>query len=436
MRLIVVKDKKQRMILSMLYYVLFIGFFTSNFGVPESAYYLLDVLLVLLLFFCISGIPKMLGNKEIKNFQIFIFSLILSGTVSAFIQGFDLKLWMWAIRNWGRMILFFYLCFFCMKKRVAERTIIFFVGLYDVNTSVILIQYLFFRSRYGADQLNGLFGRTTSGINVTVTLFVFCIVLSQYFCKKTSVKRVLATIAEIGFVAVVAELRAVFVFLILLVMIYVFLNLRLSVRQIFKYIFMACMVFAVMAVAAKYLVRIYPQFEGFFNIKRIIADASIEGGYGYTGYIDRLNAIPVINKYFFNNTGIWNKLFGIGIGNAEYSAFNFLTSDFYRYYGNTFRYLNFTSSVMYLEVGICGLALYVLAFASLLIKYVKGIKKTLLEKNIDQLFYENIGLGAAVISMIYIIYNNLQRSDGGIILAFFLALPIIGRRESKNEKTN
>lgn len=67
MRLIVVKEKKQRMILSMLYYVLFIGFFTSNFGVPESAYYLLDVLLVLLLFFCISGIPKMLGNKEIKN---------------------------------------------------------------------------------------------------------------------------------------------------------------------------------------------------------------------------------------------------------------------------------------------------------------------------------------------------------------------------------
>ena len=233
MRLIVVKDKKQRMILSMLYYVLFIGFFTSNFGVPESAYYLLDVLLVLLLFFCISGIPKMLGNKEIKNFQIFIFSLILSGTVSAFIQGFDLKLWMWAIRNWGRMIVFFYLCFFCMKKRVAERTIIFFVGLYDVNTAVVLIQYLFFRSRYGADQLNGLFGRTTSGINVTVTLFVFCIVLSQYFCRKTSVKRVLATIAEIGFVAVVAELRAVFVFMILLVMIYVFLNLRLSVRQIF-----------------------------------------------------------------------------------------------------------------------------------------------------------------------------------------------------------
>ena len=91
---------------------------------------------------------------------------------------------------------------------------------------------------------------------------------------------------------------------------------------------------------------------------------------------------------------------------------------------------------MYLETGICGLALYVLAFASLLIKYVKGIKKTLLEKNIDQLFYENIGLGAAVISMIYIIYNNLQRSDGGIILVFFLALPIIGRRESKNEKTN
>ena len=64
MRLIVVKDKKQRMILSMLYYVLFIGFFTSNFGVPESAYYLLDVLLVLLLFF---AFPESLKCWEIKK---------------------------------------------------------------------------------------------------------------------------------------------------------------------------------------------------------------------------------------------------------------------------------------------------------------------------------------------------------------------------------
>lgn len=431
----IVADKKQLLCIFTLLYVLFIGFFTWNFKITEMVYYLTDVLIILLVVMCLGKIPRIVGNKEIGTFTISIGVLFVVGTLSALVQSFNLGLWAWSIRNWGRMIAFLYLCIACLDLNAINRVICFFVRLYDINTVVILIQYCFLRSKYGADQLNGLFGRMTSGINVTVSLIVFCIVISGYFAKRINRRRLFMTIIEISAVAVVAELRAVFVFLVLLVFAYIVANLKFSVKQFFKYFALASLVIISLVAASYYLVKIYPYFEGFFNIRRIIADASTEGGYGYTGYIDRLNAIPVINKYFFNELGLWVKLFGIGMGNGEYSSVNFLTSPFYNKFGNTFHYMNFTSAVLYLEVGFVGLILYSFSFIGLLVKFTKDVRSNK-EKSKQLLFYQNIGLGAALISIIFILYNNLQRADGGIILAFFLAVPIIARKGIKYDEFN
>lgn len=423
----ITNDKKQIVCLAVLYYVMFIGFFTWNFGIPETAYYLADVLIIILMAMCIKRIPKSVGNRDIRPFTRAIILLVVIGTFSAIFQSFNMALWAWSIRNWGRLIVYFYLCISCLKTKVIDRAINFFIRLYDINTFVVLIQFLFLRSNYGADQLNGLFGRTTSGINVTVSLLVYCIVLSGFFVKKYSVQRLITTIIEIGLVAVVAELRAVLIFMVVILIVYLLVNFKFTFKQFLKYFALAAAVIVAMVIASNYLVKLYPQFEGFFNIKRIIADASIEGGYGYTGYIDRLNAIPVINKYFFDKTGIWNKLFGIGIGNAEYSTADFLTSAFYNQYGQSFRYLNFTSSMLYLEVGLVGLVLYAAAFISLFIKYARLVKHNV-GKTSYYSFYDNIGAGAALISILFIVYNNLQRTDAGVILALFLAVPIVIRK--------
>lgn len=429
----IVRNKKQLICMFSLYYVLFIGFFTWNFGLSESAYYILDILILLLFPLCIGRIKKGILNKDVKLFTILILGLLIVGTLSAIVQSFHLSLWIWSIRNWGRMIVFFYLAVASLRLKIVDRTINFFIRLYDINTIVILMQFLFFNERYGTDQLNGFFGRVTNGINVTVSLLVFCIVLSGYFAKTISIKRVLLTVIEISIVAALAELRAIFVFLVVIVFVYTIINIKLSANQLFKYLIIAVAVISIMMISSNYLVRLYPQFEGFFNIRRIIADATIEGGYGYTGYIDRLNAIPVINKYFFDGMGVWNKLFGIGMGNGEYSTLKFLTSSFYNQYGGTFRYLNFTSAMLYLEVGLVGLALYTISFISLFLKFAKKIKHT---TNNQKIFYENIGMGAALISIIFILYNNLQRTDAGIIIAFFLAIPIIARKEMKYGQYN
>ena len=80
-----------------------------------------------------------------------------------------------------------------------------------------------------------------------------------------------------------------------------------------------------------------------------------------------------------------------------------------------------------------GLALYTISFISLFLKFAKKIKHT---TNNQKIFYENIGMGAALISIIFILYNNLQRTDAGIIIAFFLAIPIIARKEMKYGQYN
>lgn len=422
------KNKKQLLCLITLYYVLFIGFFTYNFGIPVAAYYVLDFLLILLLLLCLPQLKRVTKNRDTRLFRHLLLTLVIIGTISAFVQGFHLGLWIWALRNWGRTIVFFFLCILCLNEKVIKRTTDFFVKLYDVNTVIILLQYFVLRSRYTVDSLNGLFGRDTSGVNATVSLLVLCIVLSGYFSKKQSIKRVIITLAEIAIVATLAELRAILVFTVLFIIVYVFINLRLTAKQLARYTLLIIVAIVGMTIAANYLVKLYPQFAGFFNLRRIIADASTEGGYGNHGYIDRLSAIPVINKYFFNSGGIFMKLFGMGIGNAEYSSFEFLQSAFYKQYGKTYSYLNFTSAIMYLEVGIFGLVLYVASYISLLANYVKRLRSLRRTKDKDHLFYENIGFGAALICIIFVIYNNLQRTDVGIVLTLFLTVPLITRK--------
>ena len=73
MRLIVVKDKKQRMILSMLYYVLFIGFFTSNIllVITETLTMVLSIALLFYINQCIAIVVVMTMPIYVVLYNIF-----------------------------------------------------------------------------------------------------------------------------------------------------------------------------------------------------------------------------------------------------------------------------------------------------------------------------------------------------------------------------
>jgi hypothetical protein len=406
---------------------MFVGFFTAYLGVPNAVMYLGDLLCIAAFFLGINRILKLRKNTVISGSNKILMLLLAIGTVSAVTYGFRIELWVWALRNWGRFFVFFVVCAACLNKQDIEKTLDFVTGFYHLNTLMVIVQYVFFRNVLDVDARNGFWGRDTSGVNITMTLIVLVIVFSQYYTKRCTRKKLIIYIAETGLVAVLAELKATFFFIIIFLICYTLVSSKRTLKQIIRYSVMILVTISLLMVFVIWLEKVYPIFDGFFSLSRLIADSNTAGGYGYSGYIDRLSAIPVINQYFFNEMGLMRKLFGIGIGNAEYSAYEWLQSTFYIRYGESFQYLRFTSADLYLETGIIGLVLYTASVGLLCLSCVKRIGKLkYLQESSDALYYQNIGMGIGVVSLIFIIYNNLQRADISFILAFFLAIAFAG----------
>lgn len=307
------------------------------------------------------------------------------------------------------------------------------MGFIHINTIVVIFQYLFLGDFYSQDALNGLFGRNTSSIFVTVLLIVTVLAFSKYFSKKIKGSTLVLFLIEICICAVIAEIKAIFFFIIILLVAYIFSNAKLTKSKLIKYTTIVVIGFLAVYLFAYMLGKIYSEFAGFLSLSRLLKDANAEGGYGHQGYIDRLSGISVINKYFFNQMGLKYKLFGLGIGNAEYSSFSSFTSAFYNRFGREFFYLNFTSSALYMEVGIVGLVLYALIFILIILDCYKRIKYYIKNNKSAMSFYEQVGFGIAMLALIFIIYNNLQRTDASFVLAYFLSIPFVA---FKNEKNN
>lgn len=409
-----------------LYYTLFIGFFIYNFNVPESVLYVGDVFNIILIVLCFRNIAKAIREPPLRTYVMLIMGVCLSGIFSALLNGFDIALIFWSLRNWGRSITFFLACCCILNEKQSIKIVVFTKTLFHINSVVILFQYIFFKSRYNQDSLNGLFGRNTSSVNTIFLMVLLCIVLSEYFTRKTKIKELIIYLIEFNAVCVIAELRGLIVFEILFILFYAVINFKGTASQFFRYVALTLIVVIAASIAANYLARIYPRVADFFSIEGIIKSANNEQGYGFTGYIDRLNFYPVINKYLFN--GSFSKLlFGIGMGNAEYSAVSRLCSPFYNAYGTTFGYLRFSASMIFLETGLVGLAMFFGSYIILLVYCIKKARSNRTDR--DALIYQEIGAGVFATIILYLIYNNLQRTDASFIIAFYAAIPIaIGRK--------
>ncbi|MBT9015560.1 hypothetical protein BTI82_04880 [Lactobacillus delbrueckii subsp. bulgaricus] len=422
------KDIRVNLCIICLIYIMFVGFFTYNFSLPQSLLYVSDGILLILFIFSIHKIKSALSVEILR--QTFIPALLVAimGTISALISNINLLQLIWAYRNWGRLFVYLTLCYTSLKEKHITSTIKFIKIIYHLNFFVIIAQYLSHSSMYTQDQLNGLFGRDTSSINVTVSLFILVIILSEYFSKKEKGTTIIPYFIEITVVAILAELKAVMIFEIIFVLVYMLVNSSLdAITMLKRVLFVLLLVVAVIA-GSHILARIYPTFENLLNLRNIILSMTTSDGYGHSGYIDRLNGIDVINKYFFDSMGWKYKLMGLGIGKAEYSSITVLQSDFYIKYGLTFSYLNFTSSFLYLETGLFGLIGYTICFLLPFVSYIKLIKKQIGKQNgfdANMVYWANVGLGSTLVALLFIIYNNLERTDAAYIVAFFMAAPAV-----------
>lgn len=414
-----------------LLFVYFVGFFITNLNVSEKVLYISDLTLLLAFAISIKKIFYVIQRKDLRVFSILIFACVGIGTVVSVFNNGSVLRWVWAIRNWGRFFLAFYVGIAILSKKNLTDFYDFTINLQHINTVVVILQFILFHKMWSPDQLNGLVGRNISGANIILILSTVILLSSKYFAKKISIKTLAIGLFECLIVTFLAELKAVFVFIIVIFIALMIVNTKLTREQAKKIVLFIFVGLVGFIIFMRLLVLVYPEFERSLSFQGIYNELANPHGYGYSGKIDRLTATEVINRDIFGDDNLWCKLFGIGIGNAEYSSFEFLKSPFYLLYGSEYSYLNFSNAIMYVELGYLGRLVFAFAFIWLTVIAIKRVRRA---QDKEQKYLSSVGVGTLILILIFIIYNNIQRTDMSILLAAYAIAPWIACENRKREE--
>lgn len=321
--------------------------------------------------------------------------------------------YLWGFRNNFRLYgAFFAFCAF-LTPRDGEGYLRKFDKLFWFNVPVSLIQY-FLLGKSG-DYLGGLFG-ITQGCNAYTNIF-FCIVVTRsllrFVDREESWGRCLSKCAAALLLAALAELKFFFLeFLVIAVLVSV--HAGLSWRKV------GLILGAVAGVAAgaALLAGLFPNFRGWFSLSWLLDAAASRRGYTSSGDLNRLNCIPMINRWFFNQPML--RLFGLGLGNCDTSAFAIVNTPFFRAFSHI-HYTWMSTSFWYLEGGLVGLIFF---FGFFLLVYSAAGRQERMCSGEERRHCRMAQILAVVCCMIAV-YNASLRTEAAYMMYFVLALPFL-----------
>lgn len=402
------KIKARSLIYWQIYIVLFMGLFISEFHFPNAIKYLTDVICVVLFFMCFSRIQKKILKTKMKYSISIIVVFLLYCIINAIMNGTSMLLLVWAIRVTFRFYIFFMCCLVVLKKEDVGNILKKLEIIYIINFVIILFQH--FIQGYSQDFLGGIFG-TEQGCNGQLNLFMIMVLglqVIKYFEKKIKLYRLIEFLTIAFVIAAFSELKIVYIEVILLLVV------AICIYKPSGKTFLAIGIFSIgMVIGMIILRKVFPESYAFFfdqnEINRYLSASWISGI-----QVTRTTGINVINKYFFKES-IVKKIFGLGFGQCEISAF--FTSEFASKYAST-SYRQFTFAMQYLETGLLGLILYVLFFVSVFITTIK----TKISKGYSYLKKYICILGPLIIINIW--YNDSCKTEVSYVL--FLLLSFVG----------
>lgn len=394
------------------------GLLIDGFGLSSIVKYTIDIAWLFLLFMII-GTRIVLQNQEIKKlFRITMLFLVTTwfGTIVALQSPLY---YLWGFRNNFRFFILFFACIMFIQHKNTEGYLRIFDALFYINFPVCLIQ--FFIMGYRQDYLGGIFG-VHKGCNGTLLVF-FSIVIAKSVLRCMNHKESFLLCCLKCFmallIAVFAELKVFFVVLLLIISI----SSLMTEFSIKKCIFILIAMIAVVT-AVRLLGSLFSYFANWFNLERIFETVTSTSGYAGTGDLNRLTGVPIIWKRFLT-TG-WKRIFGLGLGNCDTSAFSIVNTPFYVRYGYL-HYNWFSAAIMFLETGIAGLLCYCTFFVQVFfqsLKVYRANKERKIECQLAQIL--------AIISLLIIVYNSSLRTEAGYMMFFVLALPFIQNRKLEN----
>lgn len=378
----------------------FIGFgIVENIPMLSVVKFLPDVIIMGLLLY-----KHIFVREEFYNpfSRIVLYVLFFETLVSYCIHYENAFYYLWGLRNLFRYFLYMHICICFLKKEdffLLCKITLFFLF---VNTPIMFYQGVIL-NLFG-DNVGGLLG-TSTGVNAYTNIHLVLstvIVISLYSKSKLNVFSVSMVLLCCFLQAALAELKFYYIeFVIVFIWMFLFSKDK---RKLLPIVNICYGIFLIGFVLMSFF---YEENGAFFTLDSMM-EYSDEAYAKHCEGIDRTTALPLIKMFFLTN--FFDYLFGIGLGNAEFTSL--YTPIFISNYGYFHLYF-FSHAMIFLEIGLIGLILYVLFFLDYFILNFS-------RRDSIQTF-----VGVSLIPLVFClcIYNQSLRMDSAFLIFTFLALP-------------
>lgn len=383
------------------------AFFTDFLGLPGFVKYLVDAAYVLAALFLFLKKQTVLG-KKIMPFFIFVLSFFLY-TLTVHLFNFQSPFYyLWGFRNNFRIFIAFFLFASFFEEEDMKKCLKFMDVLFWINAAVSLFQFVVLG--YEQDFLGGIFG-VEKGVN-TFTLIFFGVIIGKsvlsFMSKSESPVLCFSKCAVSLVVAAMAELKIFFIVFPLILVVAALIT-RFSFRKL-----LLMLASTVMLIFGSMLLTTIFKDDGMLSFDRIL-EMVTASNYATAEDLGRFTAVPTISNNIL--TKPLEKLFGLGLGNCDTSAFAICNTPFYLSH-SYLHYEWFSSAIMFLETGYTGLIVYISFFVFCIVFARKHMKN----KTSNELFCQ-ISIIMAIICVIMFFYNSALRTEAAYIAVFALALP-------------
>ena len=423
--------KKSGRIVTLIYFELIfnliIKFLIGNMHLPSMLNYVTDLILVwiLLEYF------HQKRHRRIPKSLVWCFTCLwVISFISYVLNIYSPLLYVWGFRNNFRFILFAMMCAVYLRKRDIQTIMEILYGFFCLNIVVVTYQYFFVSYSAGAigDFISGLFSNGAErGGNASLCwlMVIVCAhAIVNYLNKTGTLRHMIFVLGASIYMASLAEIK-IFYLEVIIIGIVSILVCRKSLKVFALVIIGVIGLFA----GIKMLYYFFPGFADFFTYEAMMEYVTREGGYSSRGYatgIDRMTAIPYVMKNFLTTST--SRLFGRGLGNADYSSFSFLTSQFYKQYSWS-GYSFFYSAFITIEMGLVGLITYIINILNYMSFSITSRTSSMNEKSVNQ-----TALVIGLICILSIFANPTMKLEASAYMVYLvLAMPFALKREDSYE---
>lgn len=397
-----------------------VGLISSFIPVAHSLFYTIDlanILLLVNLFY--KGNYKKLFTGLVKPLTIWSFAFFSYALIISILNLKSLMLFLWAIRNNFRYFVFFFSCVLWVKGGIKL-----FERLTWINFLAVMFEFLIMGKRQ--DWIGGIFGFIGGDVNAPLNIFLIVITTNSIICylnKKESLQSFLLKSASSFIISAIAELK-IFYIEYAMIIIFALLITNFTLKKV-----LVILVFIIGAlISIRMLYIVIPELDpDFFTITHMYRYVTSSQGYTSTGDMNRFTFIGQCNELLKTGRYI---LTGLGLGNCEVATNIGWYSEFYKLYAYT-HYNWMSSSFIYLELGLIGMALYFCFFIIVFIQ-IRKKQQTIVDKTKCQ-----VCSIIALISIVLILYNSSMRGNYGYLVYYVLSLPFVSDKRKvmlKGEK--